>query len=138
VPEEYPDQELLRALHGNNWDYGKTYLDTWAIHKWRHETMPIKLNAHDVAVLESGVISIFGRDKFFRPVLLIRPAAPIDFELEPEVMLRISAFLLFYAKEKFFVPGKIENWVAVIDMQFCMPWQVPRKALKVLPEVLSL
>ena len=55
-----------------------------------------------------------------------------------ENMLRSVSFLLFYMKEHFMVPGKIENMVVVFDLNYAMPWHLETSALKILIEVLSL
>jgi hypothetical protein len=113
-------------------------LDAWAISKWRDETLPISLTAEDKAILDAGVISIFGRDKFYRPILLLRPTIQLDFVITPESMVRATTYLVLYAKDKFFIPGKVETWVMVADLNFYMPWQLPIKQLRPMSDTLSL
>lgn len=35
MPEDYPEQEVLRNLHATGWDYNQTYVDIVAQLEWR-------------------------------------------------------------------------------------------------------
>ena len=76
--ENFPDQEILRNLLGAGYNYQKAYQDIMWNLNWRTKNMPIPLLDEDVHLLERGVVSVFGRDRFYRPIFLIRPTIKTD------------------------------------------------------------
>jgi hypothetical protein len=73
LPDWWPEQETLRCLHASNWDYNKTFTDINIIINWRATNLPIKLEDVHARLLRSGFFTVHGRDKFLRPVMIMRP-----------------------------------------------------------------
>ena len=67
------DAEVLRFLHARGFDPQKTYDTIIAKYKARKDFFPLTVNEEVMKLLKSGFLYVAGRDKFFRPVLVMRP-----------------------------------------------------------------
>lgn len=64
---------------------------------------------------------VHGRDQYYRPLIIFHPrvleaakiANPDEFSIET-VMLA-GGFLLEHVKRTMFIPGKVENWVLIVN-----------------------
>jgi hypothetical protein len=74
LPDWYPEEEICRILHAENWNYTKTHnAIANVIIPFRYSYLPIKLEEIHVQLLKSGFIMIHGRDKHYRPIIYYRP-----------------------------------------------------------------
>lgn len=73
---------------------------------------------------------VYGRDRNFRPIINIRPRIIANFnvelsylthfiqpKIEAEDAITACTFMMEYVRENFFLPGQIENWVIVMDLE---------------------
>jgi hypothetical protein len=73
LPEWWPDNETVRLLHASNFNYDKTWTDINVIINWRATILPIKLDDIHARLLREGFFTVHGRDKYHRPVMIMRP-----------------------------------------------------------------
>merc|ERR1719487_161989 len=68
--------------------------------------------------LQKGVLYMHGRDEKLRPCLVIR-ASRIDKECfdDPPRLCRVAVFILETILRYGMVPGKVENWGVIIDLE---------------------
>lgn len=86
----------------------------------------------EVDVLEDlrhGFIYLHGRDRSCRPCLYIRFERAGPLVNDSERVQRLVSFVLEYAVRHVLVPGRVENWVVVLDLANAMsavssPWAV--------------
>ena len=65
------DAEILRNLYGRKFNQGNAYEAIKATREFQAEKFPMKLNKVTADILELGIQYISGRDKMFRPIVII-------------------------------------------------------------------
>lgn len=83
-------------------------------------------------IINSGFLQVRGRDRNFRPLIIMRPNIAASITPRPDISegLMACAFMLEYVKSQFFLPGQIENWIIVFDLSNLSLMNVPFKTLK--------
>lgn len=117
---ELDKEEKLRFLYGAGWNLKITVQAIKNHIQWRNSWPMSKLMYPLVTpVLDCGGLYIHGRDHRYRPLIFIQPAKLAEFNLQ--VLIGTCYFMLEYIKDNMFIPGQIENWVLVIDLQTFEP-----------------
>ena len=108
--------DKLRFLYGSGWNLSETAKTIEDHMQWKQDWPSYKLIYPLIThILNSGGLYIHGRDHRYRPIIVITPKKLIDF---PQHLIMASAFfILEYIKENMFLPGQIENWILIIDVQ---------------------
>ncbi|GFE55801.1 CRAL TRIO domain-containing, putative [Babesia ovis] len=107
------DGYLLRCLIGNNYKYQTALEDMKENLQWRKTTLPIQ--RHEVeGVISRGIIYVHGRDRCMRPVVVLQLSnvgkTPHD------AVLRCIFFMLEVTIHRLMVPGRVEQWKVIVDM----------------------
>ena len=63
-----------------------------------------------------GGVYISGRDRFYRPIVVIRPKLMFDMEVTIEELIACQASTFGYVEQHMMKPGQIENIVFVCDL----------------------
>ena len=116
VHDYLDNSEKLRFLYGCGWKFSEA-LQMLSEHiQWKQEWPSYKLIYPLITqILNSGGVYIHGRDHRYRPLIVITPKKLMDF---PQHLLMATAyFLLEHTKDHMLLPGQIENWVLVVDLQ---------------------
>lgn len=116
--EEFPEYvklHALRVLQCRKFNVQKT-LDLMLIHlEERVKRLP--LSEKDVEDdLKQGFMYWHGRDKKCRPCLVIRIENIGEMRRDKERAVRLVIFVLEYAIRHAMVPGRVENWVVILDL----------------------
>lgn len=88
----------------------------------------MKIGTDEIDILRSGFVTIHGRDKFHRPIVVLRPTVqPEGIEMTSEKLANACAFLMYYMKKHMLVPGKIESHILIVDMAHTemLAWALP-------------
>ena len=78
-----------------------------------------------------------GRDRRFRPVIVLNGAKLMERNLQPPQMLRLAYYVLEYISNRLFVPGKVETWVIIMDLANVPLNQMPISTLKLMMKSLK-
>ena len=110
------NSEKLRFLYGCGWNFSETLRVLSEHVEWKQEWPSYKLIYPLITqILNSGGVYIHGRDHRYRPLIVITPKKLMDF---PQHLLMATAyFLLEHTKDHMLLPGQIENWVLIINLQ---------------------
>ncbi|CDW81500.1 UNKNOWN [Stylonychia lemnae] len=153
LPEQTKEEEILRNLQAAQFNHKKAYHNLMKSIEWRSTAFPLKLTTviEKIIVIfsytnpnfqASGFLYVYGRDKNFRPIINIRPRIiatmtviiyrVYQYQPKPDPVDGIIAcsFMMEYVREIFFLPGQVENWVVVIDLENMGLMNVPFKSLK--------
>ena len=89
--------------------------------KWYNNFFPLNIQPGDkcVQLLNTGFVYIFGRDHQFRPVIICQPGIlqkNLDNYSVPDI-LNASIFICQYMANYMLIPGQIENWIMIINME---------------------
>jgi len=130
LPDWYPEQEILRCLHASNWDYNKTFTDITLIINWRAANLPIKLEDAHARLLRSGFFTVHGRDKFLRPIMIMRPLVLLrEGFTDVALITHVSCFCHFYIVNYLHRSGLIENNLFIFDLENVSPFGLPFKMM---------
>ena len=83
---------------------------------------------------------MLGRDKYMRPILLLRPGrlCAKGFKVNKEDLLVMITYVFFYVKQCMHHPGKIENFVFLFDTEKRGLMSLPVSLLRGFAETLQL
>ncbi|CAD8114598.1 unnamed protein product [Paramecium sonneborni] len=82
---------------------------------WRCNKIYQEINSHSEQLLKEGICYLLGRDKQFRPIIIMN-AYLIDLKKhDKELIFQVLSFLLGIVKKNMFIPGKVETWVFLLD-----------------------
>lgn len=80
---------------------------------------------------------ICGRDDKFRPIIVVNAARIVEMKLTSENLQQLTVYVTEYVKEHIFIPGKVENWVFLIDLANIGIFKLPLNSLKDLGNTLE-
>jgi hypothetical protein len=117
LPPFWTDANVLRFLQGNNWDYEKTLTAIHAHTDWQKKYLPPKYTQEIEDFFKQGIIYLQGRDNHLRPILTI-VTRKIDVDrVNVELLIDAITFLFESMVRFMLVPGKVENWVFIMDLR---------------------
>ncbi|OMJ95219.1 hypothetical protein SteCoe_1427 [Stentor coeruleus] len=126
-------EELIRTLIGCKFNYKKSFDAMNSAIAWRRETLP---NSYDslypkvISLLNSGAIYIHGRDHRYRPLIVLN-AGNLDLEkYSSEDYCNLLCFILEYTVQNLMVPGHVENWIIITDLNKQSLHKLPMNELK--------
>eukprot|EP00930_Biecheleria_cincta_P021991 TRINITY_DN16132_c0_g1_i1.p1 TRINITY_DN16132_c0_g1~~TRINITY_DN16132_c0_g1_i1.p1 ORF type:complete len:587 (+),score=103.35 TRINITY_DN16132_c0_g1_i1:65-1825(+) len=112
----YAGIHALRLLHASKFDIQKARDLMQILLNKRVKYLPIS-EAEVLQDLAQGFMYWHGRDHRCRPCLVIRVARMGDIAEDKERAVRLVIFVLEYALRYAMVAGRVENWVALLDLQ---------------------
>jgi hypothetical protein len=117
LPDSEP--EILRHLYANDFDEGRAYLSMKYRFQYRDNNFPITISQNMVKLLNGGGIYIHGRDKNFRPVVIVNIVKFIKFKANfgknNVDLINVCIFLMEYIDQFYMLRGHIENIVLIVD-----------------------
>ena len=114
----YVRLHALRLLQQAKWKVEKA-LHTIATHlEMRVQKMPVSEESV-LQDLQSTIMYWHGRDRACRPVLVWRMEKAYTLGLDSDRATRMILFILEYAVRYLMVPGRVENWVLLVDLTGC-------------------
>lgn len=119
LPSFFVDQELLRILLGCKFCLKKSFGGLLNAIKWRSENLALSYNSLFPLckdILNSGVMYLHGRDHRFRPLLVLNVAKLDLVKNNVYDYCNLLCFLLEFAIQKLMLPGQVENWVVITDL----------------------
>ncbi|EAN30864.1 CRAL/TRIO domain protein [Theileria parva strain Muguga] len=128
------DGYILRYLISNGYNYSNVLNDMYNHLKWRKSTLPIK-RVDIESDLAKGFVYIHGRDKCMRPIIIIRCSNMQT--SQHEHILKTIYFVLELCIEKLLIPGQIEQWKVIIDLDGTNLFNIPASLLKQIAKSLS-
>ena len=113
------DEEILRNLIGAKFSIKNAYADILKKHVWQKTNLPLVFNAGVKALLERGVVYIYGRDKCYRPVLHVSVQELFNMDPQPTSLdlCSLVVALNMWTDTNMMRPGRIENRVLILDLK---------------------
>jgi len=136
LPEEYRSDERLmfRILAGEKYDHVKTLHHMIEHSLWRRETYPVSYSLIG-DIIKSGFLYICGRDYKFRPIVILNVRKIVDVEYPVETINAATAFFCDFLVKKLLVPGRVENWLMVIDLNDIGMTSMPVKKVQAIVQL---
>ncbi|KAK1940261.1 hypothetical protein X943_000832 [Babesia divergens] len=107
------DGYLLRCLIGNSYKYNLAFEDMKENLTWRKNTLPIRRSEIE-NVLARGIVYVHGRDNCMRPIIVLQMHNAT--KCPHEQILRCIFFTLEVVIHKLMVPGRVEQWKVIVDL----------------------
>ena len=115
IPDDYPAQEILRQLIGNEYDINLTFENIKFEIEWRKNNLPVNLNDEINQILNLGFIYVHGRDKCFRPLIFLNPGKYDKNKFTLESWKKSINYFIEFVINNCLINGRVENWNVIID-----------------------
>ena len=123
----YDKSNLLRILDSFDFDIEATVEELNFDHKWRISTLPIFLSDSMKNMLKSGLYYVHGRDRSLRPITVFSPVVVLSLEFEVKEAILATHFVDQYIIDFMLAPGKVENWIGILDLGNLSFSSLPKK-----------
>lgn len=130
VPEAITKRRALRFLNGHGFNIKKSFQNIIEHMQWRQELKPIILTQGDRDLLDKGFIYVHGRDRDYRPFLVVNAKIIAGKDVDPDDVFHTSWFACHYIIENLLLRGSVENWIDIMDLGGLPISKIPMKALK--------
>jgi hypothetical protein len=121
LPEFWNDGYNLAFIYSTTCKLDKAYQRMITYIKWYNNFFPlnIKPRDHSTQVLDSGFLYVFGRDHQFRPLLICQPYILENCmkKFSDVDIFNASIFICQYITNYMLIPGQIENWIMIVNME---------------------
>lgn len=70
-------------------------------------------------MIRLGWFTVHGRDKFHRPIVIMKPMvlARSGIVLEPSEIITMACYITFYLQNYMYKPGQVENNIMINDLE---------------------
>ncbi|CAG9336273.1 unnamed protein product [Blepharisma stoltei] len=130
------DLLALKCLNATGRDFQKTLERIKSIIEW--ENKEISIDEESEKILNSGMMYSFGRDKDLRPIIVINMKKIKDSKIEMHALVKACHILLKYIKNKLLIPGRVETWLLIVDLDKMNAFSYPRSKIKHIIDEMSL
>ena len=142
VPANFGDRNVLKFVQANFFKIDKAGEKLFKHFAWL-QTLPNepKLTNHTLKLLQSGCFYIFGRDKYYRPCLVMDAAVMHRLGKEsPESVTSdnftaLFIFLYQYLKNVMFLNGYVDQWVTIVNLGNLGITSLPREQILAFADV---
>ena len=121
LPDYWNDGLNLAFIYSTECKLEKSYKRMVEYFAWYKQYFPINIQPGDkcLKILNSGFLYIFGRDHQFRPILICQPYILQKNKKEFAIndIYNASFFLCQYMVNYMMIPGQIENWIILINLE---------------------
>ena len=97
--------------------------------KWLRETFPVSFDLIG-EIMKSGILYLCGRDIMYRPVIILNVRKIINGKFSEESLNAVAAFFFTFVEKKFLIPGRVENWIMIIDLNDVGMMNLPMKRIE--------
>ena len=117
-PSSYNTIEKRRYLQATGFDAKKTISLLIENIKWRSELIPPQMSNKVIRLLNCGFMYIHGRDNNYRPCLVLQVKVYMDLmkQYTYEEWLSSVIFFMEYVVNNLLIPGQVENWNIITDL----------------------
>ena len=136
LPEYWNDGLNLAYIYSTECNLEKAYNRMIDYFKWYNEFFPLNIQPGDkcVQVLNTGFLYVFGRDHQFRPVIICQPyilEKCLNIFSNTDI-LNASIFICQYMCNYMLIPGQIENWIMLVNMEGTSVLALPESVKKLI------
>jgi hypothetical protein len=133
LPSNWKEADTFRYCYCAKFDLPKCLPILKNHLAWKLDNNTYILEDAALEYLKKGILYYMGRDKEYRPVIMINVHL-IDFKAPVEVFIKALGALLFVISKYCFVPGKVENWIIMIETNsvgvFGFPFMILKKIIE--------
>ena len=136
LPDFWNDGLNLAYIYSTECKLEKSYKRMIEYFQWFKNFFPLNIQPGDkcVQVLNSGFLYAFGRDHQFRPLLICQPyilQKCLDL-FSGDDIYNASIFICQYMCNYMMIPGQIENWIMIVNMEGTNILSIPESVKKLM------
>ena len=136
LPEFWNDGFNLAFVYATECNLEKSYKRMIDYFKWYKSFFPLNMQPEDkcVKVLNTGYLYVFGRDHQFRPLLICQPyilQKCLNLYSDTDI-LNASIFICQYMANYMVIPGQVENWIMIVNMEGTSVLSLPDSVKKLM------
>ena len=136
LPDYWNDGLNLAYIYATECKLEQSYKRMIEYFKWYKSFFPLNIQPGDkvVQVLNSGFLYAFGRDHQFRPLLICQPyilQKCLKLYSDDDIY-NASIFLCQYMVNYMMIPGQIENWIMIVNMDGTSILSIPESVKKLM------
>ncbi|CAD8185247.1 unnamed protein product [Paramecium octaurelia] len=137
LPSDWKESDYLKIGYSGRFKM-KEVIKKLQLHlSWRANPIYHQINPATEKFLKDGICYIFGRDKQYRPIVILN-AHMIDLKkYDKETIIQALSFQMGIIKKHMFIPGKVENWIFLLESNGLGVFGLPTKALQVVIDTMS-
>jgi hypothetical protein len=127
--------EILKFLQSTQFDNLKTIVLVKDHLAWRHTMFPIKITKNIEEILNSGFMYIHGRDSCFRPIVILNLQRYLQLKEQKYPMEDVIISIIYlceYLLNYMLIPGQIETWDIIGDINNVKLFSIPKDLLNLL------
>lgn len=113
---KYSYPNVVRQLQGADFNIEKAFSEIVKEISFKNEKLPIEINDTFNTILNSGFVYVHGRDKRYRPLIIVNPGLFTSINCSLENWERFFVFLMEFLIKEFLLPSKVENWNIIVDL----------------------
>ena len=136
LPDYWNDGLNLAYIYATECKLEQSYKRMIEYFKWYKSFFPLNIQPGDkvVQVLNSGFLYAFGRDHRFRPLLICQPyilQKCLKLYSDDDIY-NASIFICQYMVNYMMIPGQIENWIMIVNMDGTSILSIPESVKKLM------
>ena len=136
LPDYWNDGLNLAYIYATECKLEQSYKRMIEYFKWYKSFFPLNIQPGDkvVQVLNSGFLYVFGRDHQFRPLLICQPyilQKCLKLYSDNDIY-NASIFMCQYMVNYMMIPGQIENWIMIVNMDGTSILSIPESVKKLM------
>ena len=136
LPDYWNDGLNLAYIYATECKLEQSYKRMIEYFKWYKSFFPLNIQPGDkvVQVLNSGFLYAFGRDHQFRPLLICQPyilQKCLKLYSDDDIY-NASIFICQYMVNYMMIPGQIENWIMIVNMDGTSILSIPESVKKLM------
>ena len=136
VPPSFEERDWLKWIQASFYDVQKAGEKLYIHFGWLNAIGPEpRLTNLTVRLLQSGCFYLHGRDKLFRPCFVMDGAIMAELaKTQPEIISAevfndMFTFMWVYVKKVILLPGQVEQWITICDLNNMSMTSIPRKQI---------
>ena len=126
LPDYWTETQTRKCLQVSKWDFDKTIEKMKSIIE---TIVPKKEYSEIEEIVKSGYLYMHGMDKFYHPIVVVNAEkfiAMMDKYPLDNFLASMDLFMQYLFKH-IFIPGQIENWIMIVDVQGMSIFKPPLK-----------
>lgn len=134
VPPGFGERDFLKFSQASFYDIPKAGEKLIKHFDWLNSLPPEPLlTPYTIKLLQQGAMYIGGRDKYYRPAIIMDAGKIAEIannnpdEITVEIFQELFTFLFGYLKAVIFLPGQIEQWITICDLNNLSIGKLPRQ-----------
>ncbi|CAD8054595.1 unnamed protein product [Paramecium primaurelia] len=134
---DWKESDYLRMCYAGRFDKKEVIKKLLQHIAWRRTKINHEINSNSEQFFKEGICYLLGRDKQFRPIIILNAHLIDQKKHDKEQIFKALSFLLGIVKKYMLIPGKVENWIFLLETNNIGCQGLQQKILEVLIDDLS-